>query len=142
MTLVYKDIKTGQATYAKPEKNFPAQIKTLREGLDTVFGRTDVNEQELGETVGQMQIALDGITELYGDLVTTQTSLDSTIHNLGVADESLKSANATIKMLTRANAELSDELELAKIALEEARVETKQNGDALLELFDMLMGGI
>lgn len=155
MPLIYKDIKTGQATYAKPEKNFPEQIKTLKDGLDTVFGRTDVNEQELGETVGQMQVALDGITELYDELVTTQDTLAQTNNVLTASGENLKAATSNIKVLTRANAELSDELENAKIALDEAngridtaneeleaaRLELKQTGDAILELFDLMVMG-
>lgn len=132
MPLTYKDIKSGKIVFAKPEKDLPEQIKRIRDGLDSVAGRTDLNEHELNTTVEQVETTLDGITELYDELVTAQGQLDESQR---VIDE-LKRNN---DLLIQANHSLTTQLAGVRSDFEDAQNEIQQNGDALLELYLLMM---
>lgn len=144
--LQFKDIATGKVTPAKPEKDLKQVIDRLEVGLGEVATKADATEGKVLETDEQVDLALGGITELYTDLTDTKETLAVTKKNLAAAQELVEQANAQTKTLLKANAELIDNNEKLTLALNEANkrldetnVELKDAGDALIEMFMMIM---
>lgn len=144
--LQFKDIATGKVTPAKPEKDLKQVVDRLETELGDVATKADATEGKMLETDEQVDLALGGITELYTELTETKATLTVTKEELATAQKLVDQANSQTKTLLKANSELIDNNESLTTALAEANkrldetnVELKDAGDALIEMFMMIM---
>lgn len=144
--LQFKDSTTGKLVHAKPEKDIGEQIGRLKSGLEDVATKADNTEGQVLETGRQVDVALTGITELYTDQVRTKENLALAESTLAEAKKLAQDATGQVKVLLKANAELIDDnnklveaLKVANKRLDETNIELKDAGDALIEMFMMIM---
>lgn len=145
MALQFTDLKTGETTFAKKEKDLNLQITEAREALANLENWSADTGGTLSMATGKIELVFSSVTELYTDLVKNSEKLSKTNTQLEAAQKLIRDGTLNFKTLLLANGELSDQLEKSNGQLEnaqkqltEAQKQVRFTGDAVLELYGLI----